>query len=102
MFATFFLDWYGTSNWEKHWNSIPLGGDGLRERKREHQDGWQSQKLLSHAENLLNVDVKRTVQDNASLKGINLDVQSYVDALEIATNELVFNDFYSIVFFSKQ
>ena len=46
--------------------------------------------------------VKRTVQDNASIKGINLDVQSYVDALEIATIELVFNDFCSIVFFSKQ
>ena len=46
--------------------------------------------------------VKQTVQDNASVKGINLDVQSYVDALEIATIELIFNDFYSIVFFPKQ
>ena len=56
----------------------------------------------SRAENLLSVDVKRTVQDNASIKSINLDVQSYVDALEIATIELAFNNFYSIVFFSKQ
>ena len=48
------------------------------------------------------MDVKRTVQDNASVKSINLDLQSCVDALEIATIELVFNDFYSIVFFSKQ
>ena len=55
-----------------------------------------------YAENLLNVDVKRTAQDNQAVKGINLDIQSYVDALEIATIELVFNDFYYIVFFSKQ
>ena len=48
------------------------------------------------------MNVKRTVQDNASVKGIDLDVQSYVDALEIATIALVFNDFYSIVFFFKQ
>ena len=60
------------------------------------------QKLPSHAENLLSVDVKQTVQVNASEKSINLDVQSYVDVVEIATIELVFNDFYSIVFFSKQ
>ena len=52
-----------------------------------------SEKFLSDAENLLSVDVKRTVQDNASVKSINLDVMSYVDALEIATIELVFNDF---------
>ena len=63
----------------------------------------KSKKFLSHAENLLSMDIKRTVQNNASVKSINLeDVQSYVDALEIATIELVFNDFYSIVFFSKQ
>ena len=60
------------------------------------------QKLPSHPENLLSVDEKQTVQVNASEKSINLDVQSYVDVLEIATIELVFNDFYSIVFFSKQ
>ena len=48
------------------------------------------------------MDVKRNVQDNGSVKSINLDVQSYIDALEIATIELVFNEFYSIVFFSKQ
>ena len=48
------------------------------------------------------MNVKRTVQDNASVKGIDLDVQSYVDALEIATIALVFNDFHSIVFFFKQ
>ena len=35
-------------------------------------------------------------------KSINLDVQSYVDVLDIATIALFFNDFYSIVFFSKQ
>ena len=46
--------------------------------------------------------VKWTAQDNASVKSINLDLQSYVDVLDIATIELVFNDFYSIVFFSKQ
>ena len=46
--------------------------------------------------------VKWTAQDNASVKSINLDLQSYVDVLDIATVELVFNDFYSIVFFSKQ
>ena len=63
----------------------------------------KSKKFLSHADNLLSMDIKRTVQNNASVKSINLeDVQSYVDALEIATIELVFNDFYSIVFFSKQ
>ena len=48
------------------------------------------------------MDVKRTVQDSASVKSINLDVQSYVDVLEIATVELVLSDFYSIVFFFKQ
>ena len=42
------------------------------------------------------------MQDNARVKSINLDVQSYVNTLEIATIQLVFNDFYSIVFFSKQ
>ena len=46
--------------------------------------------------------VKWTAQDNASVKSINLDLQSYVDVLDIATIELVFNDFYSIVSFSKQ
>ena len=48
------------------------------------------------------MDVKRNVQDKGSVKSINLDVQSHIDALEIATIELVFNEFYSIVFFSKQ
>ena len=48
------------------------------------------------------MDVKRTVQDNASVKSMNLNVQSFVDALEIATIESVFNDFYSMVFFFKQ
>ena len=33
---------------------------------------------------------------------MNLNVQSFVDALEIATIESVFNDFYSMVFFFKQ
>ena len=45
------------------------------------------------------MDVNGNVQDKISVKTI--DVQSYVDALEIARIELVFNDFYSIVFFSK-
>ena len=102
VFATFFSDWYGIIHWEKHWNLILRSGDGLWERKQWLQDGWQSQKLQSHAENLLCVDVKRTVQDNACVKSINLDVQSYVDVLDIATIALFFNDFYSIVFFSKQ
>ena len=53
-------------------------------------------------ENFLSVYVKWTVQDNASVKSINLDVQSYVDALETVTIELVFIDFYSAVFFYKQ
>ena len=48
------------------------------------------------------MDVKRAVQDNPSVKSINLDVHSYIDVLEIATIELVFNEFYSIVFLSKQ
>ena len=48
------------------------------------------------------MDVKRNVQDKGRVKSINLDVQSHIDALEIATIELVFNEFYSIVFFSKQ
>ena len=51
---------------------------------------------------LIMCSVKWTAQDNASVKSINLDLQSYVDVLDIATIELVFNDFYSIVFFSKQ
>ena len=42
------------------------------------------------------------MQDNASVKRINLDVQRYVDALEITTIELVFKNSYSIVFFYKQ
>ena len=58
--------------------------------------------MLSHAENFLNVYVKWTVQDNVSVKSINLDVKSYANALEIATIELVFNDFYSIAFIRKQ
>ena len=95
MFATYFSGWYGTIHWEKHWNSIATSGDGLLERKRYFQDGRQRQKFLSHAEKLLSVDVKPTVQDDASVKSINLDVQSYADALEIAKIE-------SIVFFSKQ
>ena len=95
MFATYFSGWYGTIHWEKHWNSIATSGDGLLERKRYFQDGWQRQKFLSHAEKLLSVDVKPTVQDDASVKSINLDVQSYADTLEIAKIE-------SIVFFSKQ
>ena len=48
------------------------------------------------------MDVKQTVQDNVIVRSIKLDVQSYVDALKIATIELVFSDFYSVVFFSKQ
>ena len=51
---------------------------------------------------LIMCSVKWTAQDNASVKSINLDLQSYVDVLDIATIELVFNDFYSVVFFSKQ
>ena len=39
------------------------------------------------------MDVKPTVQDEASVKSINLDIQSYADALEIATIEFVFDDF---------
>ena len=50
--------------------------------------------MLSHAENFLNVYVKRTVQDNVGVKSINLDAKSYVDALEIATIELVFKGFW--------
>ena len=45
------------------------------------------------------MNVKGTVQDNASVKGINLDVQSYADAQEVATIELIFNDFYSMFSF---
>ena len=43
------------------------------------------------------MDVKRTVQDSAIVKSINLDVQSYVDGLGIATIELV-NNFYCFLF----
>ena len=93
MFATYFSGWFGTIHWEKHGNSIPTSGDGLWERKQFFQDGWQWQKFLSHAEKLLSVDVKPTVQDEASVKSINLDIQSYADALEIATIEFVFDDF---------
>ena len=47
------------------------------------------------------MDVKQTVQDNASVKGVNLELQSIGNALGIAIIEVVFNNFYSIVFFFK-